>query len=309
MRRIIIYALFSLVILSVSNRSYARELNGFSLDNTLVPSQEIFLGGPPKDAIPSIDRPEFILAKDAKFLNPTDRVLGISIGSEVKAYPIRILNWHEIINDNIADQNIVVTYCPLCGTGMVFEMPSSIQSFGVSGLLYNSDMLLYDRQTDSLWSQIKAQAISGSMKGQRLKQLMASHTTWQDWKSRYPKTLVLSTETGFVRDYTRSPYGGYEQSEQLFFSVPNEDKRYHPKEQVLGVEVNGIFKAYPFSELSRSRTPMTDNIAGQSINIFFSSEHKTGRVYIDKNHEIPTTIGFWFAWTAFHPDTEVYVAP
>ena len=288
----------------------AQVKNGFDVSGALIPKHEILSGGPPRDGIPAIDAPRFVSANAARFLQPTDRVLGISRNGVAKAYPVLILNWHEIVNDSFAGEPIVVSYCPLCGTGIAYlaKVGDRVFSFGVSGLLYNSDMLLYDRQTQSLWSQIRKQAVSGRMKGVRLQAIPLTHTSWADWNRRYPSSLVLSTDTGYSRDYTRSPYGGYEQSRTLFFSVRKQDQRYHPKESVLGVEIDGRFKAYPFVELEKSKVPIRDTLGGKNIMVKYDRQHRTA-VATDENGDIlPTITGYWFAWYAFHPDTEVYRA-
>jgi len=162
--------------------------------------------------------------------------------------PIRsaILNWHEVVNDRFGDRAVVVTFCPLCGTGMAFDAQVGARSlgFGVSGLLYNSDVLLYDRATLSLWSQIMQTAVSGPLKGTRLQSLPLAHTSWADWRRRYPATQVLSTETGFERDYARDPYAGYGQVPRLIFDVQHRDDRFPLKEWVLGVRVADVHKAY-----------------------------------------------------------------
>jgi hypothetical protein len=139
----------------------------------------------------------------------------------------------------------------------------------------------------------------------RLRQIPMEHTSWSDWRARFPQTRVLSLDTGYRRDYSRSPYAGYADSEQLMFSVSHVDRRLHPKEQVIGVELNGAAKAYPFSELSQAPDQITDQVGGQPVRIVFDAEHRTGRVYAG-DRLIPSTTGFWFAWYAFHPDTAVY---
>lgn len=288
----------------------AVQKNGFDLTGGLIPPDEILHGGPPRDGIPAIDKPQFVKPGGVRFLKNSDRVLGVVRGNIAKAYPVRILNWHEIVNDTFGTERIAVTFCPLCGTGMAYlsEANGKPLSFGVSGLLYNSDVLLFDRQTDSLWSQILSQAVSGPLKGAKLTSVPLSHTTWADWKKRYPDTLVLSTDTGFVRDYARDPYESYVQNRALLFPVKGQSARYHPKEQVIGVEVNGKFKAYPFVELSKGPGEVVDTIGGEKITVRFDGEHRTGTVVDAAGNEIPSVIGFWFAWYAFHNDTDIYQA-
>ena len=307
------YRFFALCALSfaLSLAAWAGSKNGFDLSNASIPESEILHGGPPRDGIPAIDKPVFVAADAAVFLHPEQRVLGVVRNGIAKAYPISILNWHEIVNDQFGEEGIVVTFCPLCGTGMAFtaDINGQRRSFGVSGLLYNSDVLLYDRGTESLWSQLLMEAVSGPMRGTRLTFIPTTHTTWADWRKRHPDTLVLSTETGYSRNYQRDPYMGYERSDQTFFPVPGASKRFHAKEFVIGIAVDGAVKAYPFSELARAQTPFQDTLGGQPVTIEYDDEHRTGRVLDTTGQELPSVMAYWFAWSAFYPDTAVYSAP
>jgi hypothetical protein len=298
------------LLLSVSlNQAHAVfSMNGFDLGDTSIDADEIHHGGPVKDGIPAIDKPKFLSAAEAKFLRDDDRILGLTIHGQSKAYPVRILNYHEIVNDFLADQAVVITYCPLCGSGMAFDanIKGENTTFGVSGLLYNSDVLLYDRQTQSLWSQLLGEAISGTRKGTALKQLVMSHTSWSDWSRQYPDTQVLTTETGYRRDYTQSPYGGYEKSSSLYFSVESLNTRYHPKEYVVGLSIEGKHKVYPFAELAKQLSPLKDTFMGQNLTIIFDAQHRTVKILGSNNKEIPSTMSFWFAWMAFYPDSQVF---
>jgi hypothetical protein len=287
-----------------------QEKNGFSLAGALVPEDEILSGGPQRDGIPAIDTPRLSSADTATFLQPGDRVLGITRNGVGKAYPVAILNWHEIVNDRFDDEPVVVTYCPLCGTGIAYRASAGGQEleFGVSGLLYNSDMLLYDRQTLSLWSQIRRQAITGPMKGEKLQAVPLMHTHWSDWKQRHPETLVLSTDTGYQRDYSRNPYEGYDKTRDLWFPVKAQDERYHPKEPMLGIEIDGHFKAYPFVELEKSGADVHDTLAGMNIVVKYDHQHHTAVAEDVQGNILPGVMAYWFAWYAFHPDTEVYRA-
>lgn len=296
------------VFLLFGDRVFSAFDNGFDLSETLIPAEEIRHGGPPRDGIPALDDPVFVPADQAAFLEDEDRVLGVSIGNVAKAYPIRILDWHEIVNDDFDGSPVVVSYCPLCGTGMAFDasVGGQARSFGVSGLLYNSDVLLYDRESESLWSQVIRKSVSGPMIGKELRQLPMSHTTWRDWRTRHPGTLTLSADTGHSRDYSRSPYGGYAESTSIFFPVKNKSARYHPKELVIGVDLEGSTKAYPFAELSKAEAVIDDNVGGTPLRIEFDAVNRTGRVLDESGGEIPSTIAFWFAWYAFFPDTAVF---
>ena len=302
--------LATLVIVLVSHETTAASKNGFVLDDALVPVQEIMHGGPGRDGIPSLDNPEFISADDAKFLKPKDRILGLELNGVARAYPIRILNYHEIVNDAFGSDSVVVTYCPLCNSGMAFNatIDGTRLVFGVSGLLYNSDVLLYDRQTGSLWSQIKQTAVTGEMQGTKLNALPMTHTTWRDWLARYAETEVLSDQTRFRRNYKVDPYPTYRRDSTLYFPVAGENSKYRRKSIVLGLEIDGYFKAYPFSELNKSPAVFADDFQGQGFEVRYDKKNETARIVGEDGKEWPTLISFWFAWYAFHPDTEIYEA-
>ncbi len=282
----------------------APKLNGFTLSNLAIELKEIKGGGPPKDGIPSIDKPVFISSFYAKYLQSDNMVLGVEYNGVAKAYPIRILNWHEIVNDRFAGKKVAITYCPLCGSGMAFDT-QNIGQLGVSGLLYNSDVLLYDRNTESLWSQILGKAISGTASGKGLEYIPTLFTTWKKWKEMYPNTTVLSTNTGYIRDYSRDPYDGYENTEQLMFPVKNKSDVLPAKENVIGIEMNGHFRAYPYSALKKKKAEFSDEINGETIVIYF--DKKANSAILKLNGEVfPSVRMYWFAWYAFHPETEVY---
>ncbi len=287
-------------------------LCGFDMSRHSIPIDEIYDGGPGKDGIPAILKPKFISADEADktLLKKSDRVLGYVHNGQARAYPIKILNWHEIVNDRVGGSSRVVTYCPLCGTGMVFDslVKGRNLTFGVSGLLYQSDMLLYDHETESLWSQIKSQAVTGSLTGAGLNLLPSTHTDWASWKVKYPETRVLSDDTGYRRDYDRDPYQGYEKSDRLMFGVNKNNRKFHPKEKVIGITLGEVIKAYPFSELRKVKSPVKDVLGQTSVRIFFDRKSETVVIRDENNREIPSVVGYWFAWYAFHPETRVYSA-
>lgn len=288
----------------------AASLNGFNLDNASIAQDEIVSGGPPRDGIPALNYPAFESAAQVDWLREYDRILGVEIAGQVRAYPVRILDWHEIVNDRLGDQYFAVTYCPLCGTGMVFasNADNGALVFGVSGLLYNSDMLLYDRNTDSLWSQIMGEAVSGALLGTELPQLPVTYTTWSSWRERHPQSEVLSRDTGYNRDYRRGPYGNYAETSRLMFDVSHRPPRdYHPKEYVVGVEVNEQFKAYPFKELrAQGLSSFTDELDGKTLTVRWDAQAESAEILDSEGERIPAVTGFWFAWYTFHPDTQVF---
>ncbi len=283
-------------------------INGFDISNITIPSNEVHQGGPSKDGIPAIDHPKFIDADQAHFLTDNDEILAIYSNGIAKAYPLRILNYHEVVNDLFKEQSVIVTFCPLCGSGVAFS--GSIDgidfSFGVSGLLYNSDVLLYDRQTESLWSQLLGKSVSGPSAGKEIELVAMEQTTWADWKLRHPNTLVLDVNTGFDRDYTRLLYDGYKNNEQLYFPVNNKNTILPNKEKVLGLTINGVHKAYPFSVLRNADKELEDTVNNMKVIISYNKEYDSATI-IDKNGKLlPATTLFWFAWNAFHPGTLIY---
>lgn len=298
------------VLLLLTEPAGAVEMNGFDLGNAQIPIAAIERGGPPRDGIPALDAPRFTAVAQTHWLKPQDRVLGIHHNGVARAYPVAILNWHEIVNDRIGGKPVAVTYCPLCGSGVAFSahLEERDLHFGVSGLLYNSDVLLYDRETESLWSQILGKAISGKLAGAALERIPLLHTTWQDWRDRFPQGEVLSTETGFRRDYSRNPYQGYEGSRRIWFSVSGQDERLHPKAWVIGVEIEGAFKAYPFDELALTNGEVSDTLGGEAITLHYDSAHRSAWVTDAQGKTIAAVTAYWFAWQAFHPDTALFTA-
>ncbi len=302
--------LFILINLISFSSLSAQKMKGFDLSNSTIPVSKIKDGGPPRDGIPSIDKPVFLKASQATLKND-ERILGVYENGIAKAYPINILNFHEIVNDHFKDDPVVITYCPLCGSGIAFDarVNGEPKTFGVSGMLYNSDVLLYDRETESLWSQLKYEAIAGPMVGKELQILNTANTTWKAWKDKYPNSLVLSEKTGYNRDYSQNPYPGYDNSTATYFSVSESDSRYHPKEMILGLQLNGKSKAYPFSELEKSgKKEIQDKFQGKNLRIVYDADAKSAEILDGKGNPIPAVTNFWFAWFAFNPDTEVYTA-
>lgn len=287
----------------------AQKLNGFELKGALIPVREILPGGPPRDGIASIDRPRFKHISGFKEFGNNSQVLGVYYNGVAKAYPINIMDWHEIVNDNFAGKPVAVTYCPLCGSGVAFNAnvaQGKSTEFGVSGLLYNSDVLLYDRATESLWSQIMGKAVSGPLKGQELELILTKRMTLRAWRQLYPGTQVLTTETGYNRNYQQTPYGNYAFENRTYFPVAHTDDTYHKKEWVIGVENNGAFKAYSLKRLAKlPQQEMTDKIGGETFTITWDKKAEHVTVTNAQGQEITSIQMFWFAWVAFHPQTEV----
>lgn len=307
MTRSAFFVFISLALLASSARAQQR-LNGFDVANAIVDADLIVGGGPPRDGIPALTLPAHVPADEAEFLSDDDRVLGVALNGVARAYPIMILNYHEIVNDSFGTQRIAVTFCPLCGTGIAFEssVAGDVLSFGVSGLLYNSDVLMYDRQTESLWSQILATAVAGPMVGAELDMLPVTHTTWRNWREMHPQTQVLSIDTGHSRSYYRDPYRGYADSSRIWFPVTSRDSRLDEKTVVVGLEIDGVFKAYPIQLLPEGQTEVRDVVGGSELTISYDREAASAEIRDSVGNVIPTFTAFWFAWAAFHPETLVY---
>ncbi len=284
----------------------------FDFSKHSVPVEEILSGGPPKDGIPAIMEPVFVEASEADFLRDEDLVVGITLAGSAKAYPLRILNWHEVVNDTVAEQPVAVTYCPLTGSSLVFDRRAggSLRSFGVSGRLYNSNVLMYDHQSGSLWSQLGESAVTGEQTGTALETVPSVSTTWHQWLRMHPDTLVLSPDTGHRRDYLHDPYGGYGSSQALpVFARGFSDVRLRPKDKVLGIVAGGVSRAYPLEQLRRHGDSLTETVGGRSITVGTYEGRDAGAYANWEEGPFRSVVAYWFAWTLFHPDTELWQPP
>ena len=216
----------------------------------------ILSGGPPRDGIPSIDDPQFVEpSAAAAWLADNEPVIALEINGDARAYPLQIITWHEIVNDTFGDIPVVVTFCPLCNSALVFDrrFEGQVLEFGVSGLLRNSDLIMYDRTSESLWQQFTGEGIVGDLAGEQLTFLPSSLVSFADFKAAFPEGVVLSRETGFNRAYGRNPYAGYDSigSNPVLFRGPT-DGRLEAVERVVTVSLadQGIDIAYPLTLLS-----------------------------------------------------------
>jgi len=320
---------------------------------------------PVRDCLPSIDRPEFERISEQSWLTEDDWVLGIESDGVSKAYPIKILEWHEIVNDRIGNLSIAVTYCPLCASGVVFIRPvidDELLEFGVSGRLYFSDLVMYDRATATFWSQIEGRPIAGPLvKHEReieLDRLPVNMVQLGIWQDMFPNSLILKRPTKsspvggkpardpddtttLLKDYAKTPYPHYDSNDYFMMTTAFTDKRIRSKEKVLGVEIDGFAKAYVLEELD-SQFVINDRVGSQDI-VLVRLSNSPVRVFLkprenldlvienvklidtvtqsewDVNgtaisgslqgqqlEEIITTHAFWFAWSIFYPETEIY---
>jgi hypothetical protein len=264
--------------------------------------------GDVKDSIPSIDNPKFVSAEEAdQWIQDNELVLAIIYKEVKRVYPLQIMTWHEIVNDMIAGDPVLITYCPLCGSGIAYErtIDGEEVEWGTSGKLYNSNLVMYDRKTNSYWTQIGGRAIVGELTGRRLKPISIETVVWRDWKVAHPDSEVLSQNTGFIRSYGNDPYGSYYEDSFVFFPVEERDDRIHPKTVVFGVEVGGVFKAYMEDDLKEMGS-IEDTVGGVRVRVERDDAGVVKVTKLDSGVEIVKERDFWFAWYAFHPDTEVY---
>lgn len=238
-----------------------------------VPLSEIVPDGPPRDQIPAIDKPVFVTPYEAdRWLTPMEPVLLFGRGSDVRAYPLQILIWHEIVNDTVGGVPAVITFCPLCHTGIAFvrRVGSRTVTFGTTGYLRFSNLVMYDRQTESWWQQATGDAIVGDLTGTQLTPMPAQIVSWAMFKLAFPNGRVLSRHTGFERPYGQNPYSGYDDIRASpFFFRGSEDPRLPPMERVVAVSLVGDDVAYPFSVLERVRV-VNDSVGGQAIVVVFA---------------------------------------
>lgn len=300
-------------------------------------AQNIRSGGPPKDGIPPIDNPQYVSAQEANtFLKDTDIVFGINYKNTTKAYPQKILVWHEIVNDEFGER-ASVTYCPLTGSAIGFRgrVDGRETTFGTSGMLANSCLVMYDRATDSYWPQLLGVAVTGAQKGKKLEQFPVVWTTWGRWKSVFPNTQVLSTTTGFIRPYGTDPYGSYERNDTYyqrggpFFPVMAESARFEAKEVFIGIEDGRNALAVKKSSV-RGAKVINTKLSGEDIVIIYDEALDDALAYRSGGHTfkyengkvtdergvvwniwgesdkerlvyVNTVNAMWYAWYAFYP--------
>ena len=256
------------------NNSFGRYVWNTDFSKHSIDYNEILSGGPPRDGIPSIDDPKFLSVNPPpSWLADNEPVISLEINGEAKAYPLQIMIWHEITNDVVGGVPVLVTFCPLCNTALVFErtLDGGVYEFGTSGLLRFSDLVMYDRQTESWWQQIGGEAIVGKLTGAQLTPLSASIVSWGDFRNNFPGGQVLSLETGFQRAYGSNPYTGYDDINSApFLFVGPDDSRLRPVERVATVLINDEAAAYPFLDLEEYPV-VNDAVGGASIVVFFTT--------------------------------------
>jgi hypothetical protein len=272
----------------------------------VVPREAIRTGGPARDRIRSVDAPEFAKPPEATWAPPPVPVLGVAVGGVARAYPVHLLEYHQVVNDVIAGVAVAVSYDPLSGVPRAHrrKVDGRTLEFGVSGLLYDGQFLLYDRETESLWAQYEGRAVAGPLAGTQLESIPVHQEPLGTWFQRHRDTLVLARPEPGRIDYRQSPYEAYWVSEKIPFEVKSQDDRYHPKEVVLGVAVGDTRRAYLGSILTAGGGRIVDELGGHKIRIVYDSE--SGTFSWEAPEAVSVTDAYWFAWKSFHPDTEIW---
>lgn len=281
-----------------------------------IPLKSILSGGPSKDGIPPIDNPVFKPIAEIKTIADREPVVGFSINGDARAYPLRVLTWHEIVNDTVGGKPVTVTYCPLCNAAIVFDrrLGDKLFDFGTTGLLRNSDLIMYDRQTQSWWQQFTGTSIVGSMMGQQLKVLPARLESYTNFKARFPKGKVLVPNNNGMRDYGRNPYANYDSAARPFLYAGSMPKGIKPMERVVAFKINGEMKVYGLPLLAKKGKISQDAFtiewkAGQASALDTSSISKgrdVGNIIVrakngEKWGDIAYDVTFAFVVHAFHP--------
>lgn len=280
----------------------------------LVDPAKVLPGGPQKGGIgvdrgiPAINKPKFISVQEADtWIDDNELVMFLDYKGVKRIYPLQIMVWHEIVDDVVAGDPLLISYCPLCGSAIAYErnINGKVVEFGTTGKLYNSDLVMYDDKTDTFWTQIGGLGIIGPLTGTKLNPVSIDTLVWEDIKTTHPDAQVLSKETGFSRDYGRDPYGNYYFEDYLLFPVEHESKKVSPKTVVFGIEVNDVFKAYKEEDIKELKE-IDDVIDSVKVKITRDRAGIVKIINIDTGKEIIKERDFWFAWYAFHPDTQLY---
>jgi hypothetical protein len=283
---------------------------------------EFMSGGPGKDGIPAIDAPRFVAVEDVDFLEDREPVIELVVEGEARAYPIQILIWHEIVNDDIGGVPVAVTFCPLCNTAIAFDRRVDEQTldFGTTGNLRNSDLVMYDRQTESWWQQFGGEALVGELAGAKLEQLPSRIMAWADFSREHAEGKVLSRDTGFSRPYGENPYVGYDSvdSPPIFPTKNADDDRLPPKERVVFVERAAEAVVVPFSSLREKRVVRIEvggskllvrwrpGVASSLDRAEIAGGRDTGTAEVREGGRLVSfDQPFWFAVAAFRPDARI----
>ncbi len=267
-----ISAILLLVALFIGCEDSVNTTTKFSSE-WLVPQDEVFDGGPGRDGIPALSNPNFLGNSSINFMKDNNLIIGVKFDGEIRGYPHPILDWHEIINDQINNNYFSVTYCPLTGSAINYnrDLNGNITTFGVSGLLYNTNLIPYDRATNSNWSQMKLLCVNGKLIGETPEIFNSIETNWSTWQKIFPDAKVVSSNTGYDRKYSNYPYGNYKSDNNLLFPVSGSNNKLPKKERVHGIILESRTLAFRFNYFNSGISSITKNIEGKRIIIVGSA--------------------------------------
>lgn len=282
-----------------------------------VESSEVLSGGPPKDGIPSIDDPQFVPIEEANDLDDREPVIGLAIEGDARAYPLRILTWHEIVNDMVGERPVIVTYCPLCNAALVFDRTVGGEpvEFGTTGKLRNSDLIMYDRATESWWQQFTGEAIAGERLGERLALVPSRLESWGEFKARHPEGRVLVPNDPNFRNYGRNPYVGYDTAAAPFLYRGDLPTGIEPMERVVvlrnedgvpGVVTLAHVRENGPIEMNGTRISWSAGQASALDTQSIAEGRDVGTIVAQRDGEdVPYDVTFAFVAHAFHPDVPI----
>ena len=281
-----------------------------------MPYSEVLSGGVPRDGIPPLDKPSFVSVDAAsEWIADLEPIVSLKLHGEAKAYPLQILTWHEIVNDVVGGVSVAVTFCPLCNSAVVFDRrrEDRLFDFGVSGFLHGSDLIMWDRQTQSWWQQLTGEGIAGELAGSQLILMPSSIVSWTDLRVGHPDGLALSRDTGFDRGYGSNPYAGYDRADTPpFLFQGNLDGRLLPKERVVALTINGVAAAVPYTTLKQQRV-IHYTVGEQDLVVFFKPGTRSAldRHVIADSTAVGTTGVFATSFEGrkltFHNDGDAFV--
>lgn len=296
---LLITLIFSINSFAHDNRSLSFKMKTLSWKTNWakhsINYDELISGGPSKDGIPPLDNAKFQTIKEASsWIKDKEPLIFVNINNQTKAYPLQVLIWHEIVNDELANQKITVTFCPLCNASIVFDrnLDGKIYDFGTSGLLRHSDLVMYDRQTQSLWQQFTGKAIVGNMLNKQLKQINSSIVSFKSIKENYPKTLILSKDTGYFRDYGKNPYSGYDDINNSPFLLQSKtDERLEAMRRVATVSLKNKHKAYSYKILKNKKV-INDKFENKNLVLFYKDQvlSSLDRSFISSSKDVGTVL-------------------
>lgn len=260
-----------------------------------IPIDSIKDGGVAKNAIPAIDFPDFFSVEEAKgFLTEPDYGILLQGKSETRFYPLNILNWHEVVNDVMEGVPVVITFCPLCASAIVYErvVDGDTLDFGVSGRLFESNLLMFDNRNESLWSQSLGEAVAGDFTGKKLKLVNSALVSYEDVRAHFPNAKILSPKTGYDRNYTQYPYADYMTSEELYFPVSKMSNRFPPKEMMYVVSTGSGSVAFAWVPLLKKGSAALKSPAG-TVSVKVENNVPVASL---NGQNLPGYFSFWFSW-------------